>query len=57
MRGPAAVLKVLWTALIVKFNPHDQAICAAMPHLALTLEIASAGVAFLIGTAPGRSDP
>jgi hypothetical protein len=52
-----AALMVLWTALIVRFNPHAQAICAALPQLALTLGLAFAGVAFLIGAAPGRSDP
>jgi hypothetical protein len=56
MRGLAAVLKVLWAILIVRFNPHAQAICAAMPHLAVTLGLAFAGAAFLIGAAPGRSD-
>ena len=57
MRVLAAVLKVLWAVLIVRFNPPAQAICAAMPHLAVTLELAFAGIAFLIGAAPGRSDP
>lgn len=57
MRVLAAVLKVLWAVLIVRFNPHARAICAAMPQLAVTLELPFAGVAFLIGAALERSDP
>ena len=53
----AAALAAVWAVLIMKLNPHAQAICAAMPHLAVTLEIAFAGVAFLIGAALERSDP
>jgi hypothetical protein len=52
-----AALMVLWAVLIVGIGPHAQANCAAMPHLAVTLGLAFAGAAFLIGAAPERSDP
>ena len=53
----AAALTALWAVLIMRFNSHAQAICAAMPHLAVTLGLAFAGTAFLMGVAPGRHDP
>jgi hypothetical protein len=52
-----AALMVLWTALIVRFNPHALAFYTATPQLAVTLGLAFAGAGFLIGAAPGRSDP
>ncbi|MGZ5499517.1 MAG: hypothetical protein ACXWHI_12395 [Candidatus Aminicenantales bacterium] len=52
----AAAATALWVMLIVTIDPHAEVICAAMPHLAVTLGLAFAGVAFLIGIAPGRSD-
>jgi hypothetical protein len=51
-----AAFAALWAILIVRLDPHAQAICAAMPSLAVTLGLAFAGAAFLIGVAPGRSD-
>jgi hypothetical protein len=51
-----AALMVLWTALIVRHSPHAQVVCAAAPQLAVTLGLAFAGAAFLIGAEPGRSD-
>jgi hypothetical protein len=53
----AAVSAALWAILLVRIDPHALAICAAMPHLAVTLGLEFAGVAFLIGAAPERSDP
>jgi hypothetical protein len=53
----AAALLVLWAILIVRIDPHAQALCAAMPDLAVTLGLAFPGAAFLIGAAPGRTDP
>jgi hypothetical protein len=43
--------------VIIRIDPHAQAICAAVPQLAVTLALAFAGLAFLIGIAAGRSDP
>ena len=53
----AAALAALWAIVIVRLDPHAQAFCAATPRLAVTLGLAFAGMAFLIGVAPGRSNP
>ena len=52
----AATIMGLWTTLVVALDPRALAICAAAPDLTLTIGLTFAGLAFLIGIAPGRSD-
>jgi hypothetical protein len=41
----AAALAAVWAVLIMKLNPHAQAICAAVPQPAVTLGLAFGGAA------------
>jgi hypothetical protein len=57
MGALTAALAALWAIVIVRLDPHAQALCAAAPRLAATLGLAFVAAAgFLVGAAPGRSD-